>query len=53
MEGVKFHYCAKCGKKITTLHIVIPTTGLRYHRQCKPLDEPVEILTQFNGQEYH
>lgn len=43
------YYCAKCGKRITTLHIVIPGTGLRYHRACKPENIPVEITVKIDG----
>lgn len=47
------HYCAKCGRQITTIHVVIPSTGLRYHRGCKPIDSPVEVLTTPDGKVYH
>jgi hypothetical protein len=47
------HYCAKCGRLITTIHIIIPTTGLRYHRECEPLNEPIEVLVSTGGRDYH
>lgn len=52
---MRVHYCAGCGKKIASLHTVIPgrteNRALRYHFKCKPDDEPVEITAQTDESE--